>query len=126
VEVADLDEDQQGASDQPANGHANGHTLFGEPPPPAKPELKPEHVVEAWNRTAIKISRPTVRDLTPERRQAVKARIAGYAIEDFLAALGKVERSPFLRGDKGWKGITFDWFIKKANFQKVIEGNYDE
>ena len=36
-----------------------------------------------------------------------------------------VERSPFLRGDTGWRGGNFDWFFKKANFQKTLEGNYD-
>jgi hypothetical protein len=88
-------------------------------------KLKPEHVVEVWNELAGKLGRPPVRLLTPERRQVLKARIAGYSIDEFQEAIGKVERSPFLRGEKGWKGITFDWFVKKANFQKILEGNYD-
>ena len=87
--------------------------------------LKPEHVMEKWNELAGKLGKPKVRDLTPERRQLLKARIAQYDIDDFVSVFGKVERSPFLRGDTGWQRCTFDWIFKKANFQKALEGNYD-
>ncbi|PHP21385.1 hypothetical protein CG471_02105 [Sphingobium sp. IP1] len=87
--------------------------------------LKPEHFVEAWNDLAIRLARPLVRDLTPERRQKLKARINGHSIEDFQQVLASIERSPFLRGEKGWNGVTFDWVLGKANFQKILEGNYD-
>ena len=90
------------------------------------PALKPEHVVEKWNEVAPAIARPKVRDLTPERRQLAKARIAQYTIEDFMTVFGKVRASKFLRGDLNWKGVTFDWIMKKGNFQKIIEGNYDD
>lgn len=89
--------------------------------------LKPEHIVEEWNKTAAKLGKPQVRALTPERRQTLKARIAQYTIDDFTDVFEKVERSAFLRGDTpSWpKGATFDWIFKKANFQKTLEGNYD-
>lgn len=89
------------------------------------PALKPEHVVEEWNKLAPKLGKPKVRDLTPERRQLLRHRIAQYSLDDFIAVLGKIERSAFLRGDAGWSGCTFDWVFKKANFQKILEGNYD-
>jgi hypothetical protein len=89
-------------------------------------DLKPEHFVESWNQLAKQIARPTIRDLTPERRQALKARINGYTIEDFRQVLGNIRASPFLRGEKRWSGVTFDWVTKKANFQKVLEGNYND
>ena len=89
------------------------------------PVLKPEHVKERWNELAEKLGKPKVRDLTPERRQLLKARIAQYDLDDFISVFGKVERSPFLRGDTGWQRCTFDWIFKKANFQKALEGNYD-
>lgn len=88
--------------------------------------LTAEHVVEAWNDLAGRLGKPRIRDLTPERRQRVRARIAGYSLDDWRAVLGAVERSSFLRGDTGWHGFTFDWLTKKANFQKVLEGNYDD
>lgn len=88
--------------------------------------LTPEHVADAWNELAARIGKPCIRDLTPERRQRLKARIAGYSIDDWRAVMGAVERSSFLRGDTGWHGFTFDWMTKKANFQKILEGNYDD
>lgn len=85
--------------------------------------LKPEHVVEAWNEVAGRTGKPTVRDLTPERRQRLKARIAGYSLDDWRSVLSAVERSTFLRE---WRGCNFDWITKKANFQKALEGNYND
>lgn len=90
------------------------------------PGLKPEHVVEVWNEHAPRLGKPTVRNLTPERRQLLKARIGQYPLDDFHAVFGKIEMSAFLRGDTGWRGCTFDWVFKKANFQKILEGNYDQ
>jgi len=90
------------------------------------PILKPEHIVEVWNQSAESLGKPKVRNLTPERRQLLKARIGQYQLEDFQSVLGKVGRSAFLRGDTGWRGCTFDWVFKKANFQKILEGNYDQ
>lgn len=114
---------QNGVSgEQPNDGSSN---LFGEPDPPPPPDLKPEHVVEVWNDLAKELGKPQVRDLTPERRQLLKARIANHPIDDFLAVIAAIRRSPFLRGETGWRGCTFDWVFKKANFQKILEGNYD-
>lgn len=90
------------------------------------PDLKPEHIVEVWNEHAPRLGKPKVRDLTPERRQLLKARIGQYGLTDFQDVFGKIERSAFLRGDTGWRGCTFDWVFKKANFQKILEGNYDQ
>lgn len=89
-------------------------------------KLKPEHVVEVWNQVAPKLGKPKVRDLTPSRRQLLKARIGRHGLEDFRSVFGKIERSAFLRGDTGWAGCTFDWVFKQANFQKILEGNYDQ
>ena len=86
----------------------------------------PKDVVEVWNELAVKIGKPKVRDLTPERRQLLKGRIAQYKLDDFVQVFNNIERSPFLRGEQGWKGCTFDWVFKKGNFQKILEGNYND
>jgi hypothetical protein len=90
------------------------------------PALKPDHFVESWNALAKRLALTTIRALTPERRVKLKARIAGYSVDDFREVLANIESSPFLRGDRGWKGCTFDWVTKKANFQKILEGNYND
>ena len=88
--------------------------------------LKPEHIVEKWNKTAAALAKPQVKNLTPERRQNLKARISQYGIDDFIEVFDKIEASAFLRGDTGWRGCGFDWTMKKCNFQKILEGNYDK
>lgn len=62
-----------------------------------------------------------------ERRMAnIRARIREHGKEAFAAMVCKAAKSDFLKGG-GRTGFraTFDWLIKPGNFQKVIEGNYD-
>jgi hypothetical protein len=88
--------------------------------------LKPEHVVSVWNdEIAPTLGKPTVRKLTPERLVRLKARIAGFTVAEFREVISNILTSPFLRGDTGWHGFSFDWFTKKANFVKILEGNYN-
>ncbi len=84
--------------------------------------LRPEHFVEIWNALAARLGKPSIRSLTPERRQKLKARMAEYSIEDFKQVLASIDHSPFLRDGRF---LTFDWIIGKANFLKVLEGNYN-
>ena len=88
-------------------------------------KFNPRHVMEFWNQTAQHLGKPKIRDLTPERRQLLKARIEQYTIDDFVTVFENIKTSPFLRGDNGWRGCTFDWVFKKGNFQKILEGNYN-
>jgi hypothetical protein len=92
---------------------------------PSPDGLKPEHVFEFYQELARVIGRPVPRDFTPERRQLTRGRISQYSLEDFQTVFAKCRDSPFLRGDKGRTPLTFDWIMKKANFQKTLEGNYD-
>lgn len=87
-------------------------------------QLRPEHIVAKWNELAPSMGKPTVRDITPERRKLLKARIGQYPVDDFVTVFGNIRGSPFLRGDTGKHFCTFDWAMKKANFQKILEGNY--
>lgn len=88
--------------------------------------LKPEHVVSVWNDDiAPALGKPKVRKLTPERRVRLKARIAGFTVAEFREVIANIKSSPFLRGDTGWHGFSFDWFTQKANFLKILEGNYN-
>ena len=88
--------------------------------------LKPEHIFEKWNEVAGQIGRPKILKLSPSRRQLLKGRISQHELTDFVTVFDKVLASPFLRGDAKWVGVTFDWLFKAANFQKVLEGNYDD
>lgn len=89
------------------------------------PSLRPEHVFEGYQGLAQELGLTVPRDFTPERRQLVKGRIAQHPLDDFLAVFAKCRGSPFLRGDRDRTPLTFDWLMKKSNFLKTLEGNYD-
>lgn len=82
-------------------------------------------VFEGFQSLMRDLGLPMPRDLTPERRQLLRFRIKQYPLADFQNVFAKCRDSPFLRGDKGRTPLKFDWLFKKANFQKVLEGNYD-
>lgn len=90
-----------------------------------EPALAVEEVFCSVQTLLRDLGLPVPRDLTPERRQLLRFRIAQYPLEDFQTVFAKCRDSPFLRGDKGRTPLKFDWLFKKANFQKVLEGNYD-
>jgi len=62
-----------------------------------------------------------------KRRQQLNSRLKQYSVDDFRTAIENIRASKFLQGqnDRGWQ-ITFDWLIKPTNFQKVLEGNYND
>jgi hypothetical protein len=97
--------------------------------PPAQnddePELKPEHVVEAWNAMADRTGLPAVRKLTPERRRKLQLRIRQNTIDEFTEAISAIEGSPFLRGEnnRGWRA-DFDFLLSPTKFTKLTEGTY--
>lgn len=86
---------------------------------------KPEHVFEGYQSLAADLGLPVPRDFTPERRALIRSRTAQYPLDDFMIVFARCRGSPFLRGDKGRTPLSFDWLFKKANFQKVLEGNYE-
>lgn len=90
------------------------------------PKLTTKHVMEFWNEVAPTLGKPTIRKLTPTRQAKVRNRIAQNSIDDFQTVFANIRASPFLRGDKGWSGCTFDWAFKAENFQKILEGNYND
>lgn len=98
----------------------------GDCPSSDEPSFTIEQVFEGYQALAKELGLTVPRDLTPERRQLLRARRANYSLEDHLTVFGKCRDSPFLRGDRqGRTPLSFDWLFKKANFQKVLEGNYD-
>ena len=82
-------------------------------------------IMDAWNslglQQLVKVTGSSA------RAGMLRARVKEYGVEAVLAAIGKVSRSAFLRGqnEKRWV-ITFDWLLKPNNFPKVLEGNYDD
>lgn len=68
---------------------------------------------------------PKVKRIDGARKSAVDARVKEYGKGKVVEALDIVSKSDFLMGRKtGWK-CSFDWIFKKSNFEKILEGNYD-
>lgn len=92
-------------------------------------EIKPagSRVIKAWNELSDIGIKP-VRGVSSgsKRNETLRARIREYGEDTIIEAIGKIRNSDFLQGDnnRGWM-ITFDWFLLPSNFQKVLEGNYD-
>ena len=83
------------------------------------------HIKDMFNDICISFPRLTV--LSEKRKQAIKARLNTYSIEQFKEMFEKAEASSFLKGSNGrdWQA-SFDWLIKDSNFAKVLDGNYDD
>jgi hypothetical protein len=96
--------------------------------PPAEnddqPDVKPEHVLEAWNAMAVRAGLPTAR-MTPERRKKLLTFVRRNPVDDITEAISAVECSPFCRGenDRSWKA-NLDFLLKPAKFTALLEGTY--
>jgi hypothetical protein len=88
------------------------------------PSFPVDDAVEDWNGAAASIGWPTVQRMSDTRKQAVRNRLRTDGIDGWRAAINRARISPYLgQAPPAW--FTFDWFVKPANFLKVIEGNYD-
>ena len=81
-------------------------------------------IKDTFNRTCPSL--PSIKTLSEARKQAIRARLNSYSIEDITQAFKKAENSDFLKGKnaRNWQA-TFDWIIKDANMAKILDGNYD-
>lgn len=66
---------------------------------------------------------PQITKLTDARKNALRSIFKEYGKETVEAVIQKVIASDFLT--RGWGKVSFDWIFKKANFIKILEGNYD-
>jgi DNA-binding transcriptional regulator YhcF (GntR family) len=78
-----------------------------------------------WNANAAHAGWRLAKGLTAERPKHLRARLRENGIDGFRAAITRARASPYLAGADPPPWFTFDWIIKAANFQKLIEGNYD-
>lgn len=72
-------------------------------------------------------SYPQVIVLTESDTAAINITLGRYGIEHFKAVFEKAEASSYLKGDnqRKWRA-SFDWLIKITNFEKTLNGKYDD
>lgn len=86
-------------------------------------------VIDGWNAVCGGAGLPTKSARgrqNPDLRKKIKLRIQENPDRAFWdTVLDSIPKSPFLRGDKGWKA-TLDWLVENSsNVVKVFEGNYN-
>ena len=83
------------------------------------------HIRDMFNDTCVSFPRLTT--LSDKRKQAIRARLNTYTVEQFGEMFRKAEASSFLKGsnNRNWQA-NFDWLVKDSNFAKVLDGNYDD
>lgn len=133
---------QQATINQPASRHNKEVQEIQEedqklPRKPAKADLDDDaegsqkakpvpyaDIFDAYSRILPSLPQPMLRD--DARKNAIRLRWQmddRFQTVDFWVGYFEHIRScDFLMG---MKGACFDWFLKPANFKKVIEGNYD-
>ena len=84
-------------------------------------------IISAWNELSDIGIKP-VRSISSgsKRNDMLRARVREHGADTVIEAINRIRDSDFLqgKGSRGWV-ITFDWFLLPSNFQKVLEGNYD-
>lgn len=96
--------------------------------------IDPQKVLDLYRQILPEL--PDVRGLTDSRKTAIEARakdamqIDGVKADElegwFSDFFERVRRSSFLMGKKTDFIARFDWLLKKANAQKVLDGNYED
>ena len=69
---------------------------------------------------------PKIASISDKRKGSVNARVREHGKRAVFEVITKASSSDFLNGknNKGWIA-NFDWLFLPTNFQKVLEGNYD-
>lgn len=82
-----------------------------------------ERFKDYFNTAVADTSIPQITKLTDSRKNALRSIFKEYGKETVETVIKKTIASDFL--SKDWGKVSFDWIFKKANFIKILEGNYD-
>lgn len=116
-----------------AQGHSQGHTQghkTKERKESKEKKKKDSCVISAafssFNAMADSVGLTRCLKETDSRRTALQARLDEHGQLSWDTLLANIHRSAFLQGksEGGWKPPGIDWFLKPANYIKVIEGAY--
>lgn len=80
-----------------------------------------------WNRLMQGTGIPQLRsEITGQRQRMFRARVREYGKNSVWGVMCKASASTYLGGGgpSGWTA-TFDWLMRPSNFQKVLDGHYD-
>ncbi len=83
---------------------------------------------EQWNGLAENYRLPMIDEIKSgsTRERHALARLREMDAGGVAALLARVQSSPYLRGEVNGFRCSFDWIVNASNFQKVMEGNYED
>lgn len=84
-------------------------------------------IVDKWN-TLKDLGITTLRSITPGSKREInlKSRLKEFGEDSFSEIVDHIQRSKYLQGKvNGWK-VDFDWAVLPSNYQKILEGKYDD
>lgn len=92
----------------------------------SRTQIDYKKIVEFFNSETKGVFGEVRYPLSSKRQDSIRARIREHGKEAFAEMIKKAAASEFLKGNnnRGFQA-TFDWLIRPSNFQKTIEGNYD-
>lgn len=95
--------------------------------PTHKEAINYQELIEYFNTETMGVFGRIIYPISEKRKASIRARIREHGVEAFREMIQRAAKSNFLKGnnDRGWTA-TFDWLIKPNNFQKIIEGNYND
>lgn len=117
-------EDSENLSDHSVNAQDTTPRVPGAPPPGEN--INYRDLVLFFNNETKGVFGRISYPLSGKRQSSVRARVREYGKEAFANMVRAAARSDFLKGgNKTGFTATFDWLIRPGNFQKVLDGNYE-
>lgn len=117
-------EDSENLSDHSVNAQNTTPEVPGGPPPGEN--INYRDLVLFFNNETKGVFGRISYPLSGKRQSSVRARVREYGKEAFANMVRAAARSDFLKGgNKTGFTATFDWLIRPGNFQKVLDGNYE-
>lgn len=86
-----------------------------------------KRITDTWNELSeYGIEQISILGISSMQWQNIIILAQEYGVEDILKTIERIKRSDFLQGKskERWK-ITFNWFLRDGNYEKVRGGEYD-
>ena len=84
-------------------------------------------IVDKWN-TLSDLGIKSLRSITPgsKREKNLKTRLKEFGEDSFDEVIDHIQHSKYLQGKvNGWI-VDFDWAVLPSNYQKILDGKYDD
>lgn len=95
-------------------------------PHPTQDKIDYKALINFFNEETQGVFGRVMYPISDKRKGSIRARIKDFGKDGFADMVRKASKSDFLKGDNSRGFVAkFDWMMRPSNFQKIIEGNYD-